>query len=101
MKPIGKLNCWKEPFRALLVTSSISFLCLMIAKLDVVAPFTAMFFLNLYAYINLACAVSTLIGAPGWRPRYRGYHWTISLFGFFLAYFIMFQPFLLTYRLKG
>ena len=93
LAPMACKNCWNEPFIALLFTTAIAFVCLMIAVLDIVAPLVAMFFLQLYAYVNLACAVMTLIGAPGWRPRFKLYHWSLSLLGFFLSYFIMFSTY--------
>lgn len=33
------------------------------------------FFLMCYMFVNLACAVQTLLRTPNWRPRFRYYHW--------------------------
>jgi len=26
-------------------------------------------------FVNLACAVQTLLRTPNWRPRFKFYHW--------------------------
>lgn len=28
-----------------------------------------------YLFVNLACAVQTLLRTPNWRPRFKYYHW--------------------------
>lgn len=33
------------------------------------------FFLMCYLFVNLACAVQTLLRTPNWRPRFKYYHW--------------------------
>lgn len=35
------------------------------------------FFLMCYMFVNLACAVQTLLRTPNWRPRFRYYHWWV------------------------
>ena len=42
------------------------------------------FFLMCYGFVNLACALQTLLKAPSWRPRFKYYHWTLSLLGVIL-----------------
>lgn len=37
------------------------------------------FFLMCYMFVNLACAVQTLLRTPNWRPRFRYYHWWVSV----------------------
>lgn len=39
------------------------------------APRVPRFFLMCYMFVNLACAVQTLLRTPNWRPRFRYYHW--------------------------
>lgn len=44
----------------------------------VVSSFTTFcfrFFLMCYMFVNLACAVQTLLRTPNWRPRFKFYHW--------------------------
>ncbi|RXM27592.1 Solute carrier family 12 member 6 [Acipenser ruthenus] len=68
----GKAN--GEPTWALLLTALIAELGILIASLDLVAPILSMFFLMCYLFVNLACAVQTLLRTPNWRPRFTYYH---------------------------
>ena len=43
-----------------------------------------------YGLVNFACALQTLLKAPSWRPRYKFYHWSLSLLGVVLCLSIMF-----------
>lgn len=79
-----------EPARALLVTACISELGILIASLDYIAPIITMFFLMCYGFVNLACALQTLLRTPNWRPRFRFYHWTLSFLGLTLCIAVMF-----------
>ncbi|KAI0215201.1 Solute carrier family 12 member 6 [Lamellibrachia satsuma] len=79
-----------EPMRALLLTATISEIGVLIASLDYIAPIITMFFLMCYGFVNLACALQTLLKTPSWRPRFRFYHWTLSLFGVSLCLALMF-----------
>ncbi|XP_074646904.1 solute carrier family 12 member 4-like isoform X2 [Tubulanus polymorphus] len=79
-----------EPVRALLMTACITELGILIASLDYVAPIITMFFLMCYGFVNLACALQTLLKTPNWRPRFRFYHWTLSLLGLLLCIALMF-----------
>ncbi|XP_037984007.1 solute carrier family 12 member 7-like isoform X6 [Motacilla alba alba] len=69
----GKAN--GEPTWALLLTVGICEIGILIASLDSVAPILSMFFLMCYMFVNLACAVQTLLRTPNWRPRFKYYHW--------------------------
>ncbi|MGH0135854.1 UNVERIFIED_CONTAM: hypothetical protein FKN15_023392, partial [Acipenser sinensis] len=68
----GKAN--GEPTWALLLTAGICEIGILIASLDLVAPILSMFFLMCYMFVNLACAVQTLLCTPNWRPRFKFYH---------------------------
>uniref|UniRef100_X1Z3Q1 Amino acid permease/ SLC12A domain-containing protein n=1 Tax=Capitella teleta TaxID=283909 RepID=X1Z3Q1_CAPTE len=70
-----------EPLRALVLTALIAEGGILIASLDYVAPVIDVFFLMCYGFVNLACAIQTLMKAPSWRPRFKYYHWTLSLLG--------------------
>lgn len=37
------------------------------------------FFLMCYLFVNLACAVQTLLRTPNWRPRFKYYHWWVKV----------------------
>ncbi|XP_072307345.1 solute carrier family 12 member 7 isoform X3 [Eucyclogobius newberryi] len=84
----GKAN--GEPTWALLLTGAICEIGILIASLDSVAPILSMFFLMCYLFVNLACAVQTLLRTPNWRPRFKYYHWTLSFLGMSLCLAIMF-----------
>uniref|UniRef100_A0A6Q2XP29 Solute carrier family 12 member 7a n=1 Tax=Esox lucius TaxID=8010 RepID=A0A6Q2XP29_ESOLU len=84
----GKAN--GEPTWALLMTAGICEIGILIASLDEVAPILSMFFLMCYLFVNLACAVQTLLGTPNWRPRFKFYHWTLSFLGMSLCLSLMF-----------
>uniref|UniRef100_A0A2I3HK50 Solute carrier family 12 member 4 n=1 Tax=Nomascus leucogenys TaxID=61853 RepID=A0A2I3HK50_NOMLE len=84
----GKVN--GEPTWALLLTALIAELGILIASLDMVAPILSMFFLMCYLFVNLACAVQTLLRTPNWRPRFKYYHWALSFLGMSLCLALMF-----------
>lgn len=84
----GKAN--GEPTWALLLTAGICEIGILIASLDNVAPILSMFFLMCYMFVNLACAVQTLLRTPNWRPRFKYYHWTLSFLGMSLCLALMF-----------
>ncbi|XP_030635305.1 solute carrier family 12 member 6 [Chanos chanos] len=84
----GKVN--GEPTWALLLTAVIAELGILIASLDLVAPILSMFFLMCYLFVNLACAVQTLLRTPNWRPRFSYYHWTLSFLGMIICLALMF-----------
>ncbi|XP_075693023.1 solute carrier family 12 member 4 [Rhinoderma darwinii] len=84
----GKAN--GEPTWALLLTAIIAELGILIASLDMVAPILSMFFLMCYLFVNLACAVQTLLRTPNWRPRFKYYHWALSFLGMSICLALMF-----------
>ncbi|XP_048461945.1 solute carrier family 12 member 4 [Rhincodon typus] len=84
----GKAN--GEPTWALLLTAVIAELGILIASLDMVAPILSMFFLMCYLFVNLACAVQTLLRTPNWRPRFKYYHWALSFLGMSMCIALMF-----------
>ncbi|CAJ1071471.1 solute carrier family 12 member 7-like [Xyrichtys novacula] len=84
----GKAN--GEPTWALLLTVGICEIGILIGSLDAVAPILSMFFLMCYLFVNLACAVQTLLRTPNWRPRFKFYHWTLSFLGMSLCLSLMF-----------
>ncbi|CAM4593085.1 unnamed protein product [Leuciscus chuanchicus] len=79
-----------EPTWALLLTAAICEIGILIASLDDVAPILSMFFLMCYLFVNLACAVQTLLRTPNWRPRFKFYHWSLSFLGMSLSLSLMF-----------
>lgn len=71
---------WKELAPGFALTLVIALGAVAIGDLNRVAPFITMFFLTVYAVVNLAAALETLSGDPSWRPRLR-VHWSINLLG--------------------
>ena len=37
-----------------------------------------MFFLMCYGFVNLACALQSLLKTPMWRPQFKYYHWWVG-----------------------
>ena len=72
----------RQPRRSLWITwLLVSFLSLS-GNLDHISPLTTMFFLLMYAGINLSCFLLGVIKSPGFRPTFKRFHWSVSLFGF-------------------
>ncbi|XP_069797206.1 solute carrier family 12 member 6-like isoform X2 [Narcine bancroftii] len=90
LRIFGKEKVNGEPTWALLLTVVIAELGILIASLDMVAPILSMFFLMCYLFVNLACALQTLLRTPNWRPRFRYYHWSLSFLGMSLCLALMF-----------
>merc|ERR1712088_2457 len=91
INPMGVLSSRNEPTRALLLTVAICQVAILIGNVDALAPLLSMFFLMCYGFVNLACALQTLLRTPMWRPRFRYYHWSLSLIGVILCLAIMFM----------
>lgn len=82
---------WRgEPVRGLIVTYMIAEIGILIAFLDYVAPIVTMFFLMCYGFINFAVTLQSLLDTPHWRPSFKFYHWTLTMFGTALCLVTMF-----------
>eukprot|EP00731_Ephydatia_muelleri_P026279 Em0018g379a len=90
LKIFGTVGFRGEPTFALFLTMALAELGVLIASVDHVAPIITMFFLIKYLIVNLACALQSLLKAPNWRPRFRFYHWSVSIFGALLCLVLMF-----------
>ncbi|MBV94955.1 Solute carrier family 12 member 6, partial [Eschrichtius robustus] len=90
LRVFGHSKANGEPTWALLLTAVIAELGILIASLDLVAPILSMFFLMCYLFVNLACALQTLLRTPNWRPRFRYYHWALSFMGMSICLALMF-----------
>ncbi|ESN99040.1 hypothetical protein HELRODRAFT_66482, partial [Helobdella robusta] len=79
-----------EPVRALILTGLIAEVGILIANIDnFISPVISEFFLMCYGFVNMACAVQTILRTPNWRPRFRFYHWSLSLLGVLLCMTLM------------
>ncbi|GIX77043.1 solute carrier family 12 member 7 [Caerostris extrusa] len=83
-------NSRNEPTKALFLTLTICELGILIGNLDHIAPILTMCFLMCYMFVNLACTLQSLLKTPSWRPRFRCYHWSMSLLGVLLCLSVMF-----------
>lgn len=84
------VNSRNEPVNAILISLLIAEFAILIGNLDFIAPVLTMFFLMCYMFINLACTVQSLLKTPSWRPRFKYFHWSISLMGIILCLLVMF-----------
>lgn len=91
LRPMAASSSRGEPVRALLLTALISEIGILIGNLDQITPIITMFFLMCYGFVNLACALQTLLRTPNWRPRFRYYHWALSFLGLSLCITVMFM----------
>ena len=78
-----------EPRLALILTLVITLMVIALAgggdtmtAFDSIATVVTMFFLCTYGMINLAAFVESFGGNPSFRPRFRFFHWGMSLLGF-------------------
>jgi len=71
-----------EPTRAVWLTWLLASLATLAGNLDHITPLITMFFLLMYAGINLSCFFLGLLKSPGFRPTFRYFHWFQSLVGF-------------------
>lgn len=91
LSPFAVSSSRGEPTRALVLTLCICQLGVLLGNVDILAPLLAMFFLMCYGFVNLACALQTLLRTPNWRPRFKYYHWILSSIGVVLCVAIMFM----------
>ncbi len=79
-----------EPFNASLVTCVIGFLFVSLGDIDVVARVIAMFFMVTYGAICMVSFFEHFAADPSYRPTFKS-HWSVSLFGGLLCFWLMFQ----------
>ncbi|CAJ0586816.1 unnamed protein product, partial [Mesorhabditis spiculigera] len=90
LRPFARVTKNNEPFLGLLFTAFIAELAILLGAVDAIAEVLDFFFLMCYAFVNLICFMHSILKAPNWRPRFKYYHWSLSLLGAFLCFFIMF-----------
>uniref|UniRef100_A0A8R1DN24 Uncharacterized protein n=1 Tax=Caenorhabditis japonica TaxID=281687 RepID=A0A8R1DN24_CAEJA len=91
LSPFKKVTANNEPFLGLILTTIIAELAILMGGMDTIAAVVDFFFLMCYAFVNIICTLHSLLGAPNWRPRFKYYHWFLSLLGAVLCFFIMFS----------
>ncbi|GMS86665.1 hypothetical protein PENTCL1PPCAC_8840, partial [Pristionchus entomophagus] len=90
LAPFARVTKSNEPFLGLLFTAFIAECAILLGEVDAIAEVLDFFFLMCYASVNLICFLHSILKAPNWRPRFKYYHWSLSLVGAFLCFFIMF-----------
>ncbi|KAI3410084.1 hypothetical protein GPALN_006446 [Globodera pallida] len=90
LRPFAKVTKKNEPFYGLLLTTLIAEFGILIGAMDNIAAVLDFFFLMCYAFVNIICALHSLLASPNWRPHYHYYHWSLSVLGALLCFFIMF-----------
>ncbi|KAL0279315.1 UNVERIFIED_CONTAM: hypothetical protein PYX00_000904 [Menopon gallinae] len=91
LAPFSVSSSRGEPTRALILTVCLCQSGILLGNVDYLAPLLSMFFLMCYGFVNLACAVQTLLRTPNWRPRFKYYHWSLSFTGLSLCIAVMFM----------
>ena len=70
------------PIRALWLSALLVALPTLGGNLDHVSPYTTIFYLLMYAGINIATCISGYVRPPGFRPTFKYFHWSVSFVGF-------------------
>jgi amino acid transporter len=70
-----------NPRRGVLLSAAIAYLTIGLGNLNVIAPVVSMFFLISYGLLNYATYFEARSGSPSFRPRFRWYHYRVSLVG--------------------
>ncbi|GMI01166.1 hypothetical protein TrST_g824 [Triparma strigata] len=81
LRPFAPANPSDEPSRALWLTWFIASLPVLAGNLDFITPIITLFFLLMYAGVNFSCFILSILKAPGFRPSFKYFHWSTSLFG--------------------
>ena len=79
-----------EPRLAYILAFAIALGCILIGKLNAIAPIISNFFLASYTLINYSCFSASLAKSPGWRPAFKYYNMWLSLLGAIVCCAIMF-----------
>jgi potassium/chloride transporter 9 len=79
-----------EPHRAVFASYLIVQIMILYSNLNLFAQLVTMFFLMSYCLTNLACLALAVSNASNFRPTFRYFHWTLSLFGTIVCLAVMF-----------
>jgi len=80
----------REPFNASCTTVIIAFIFVMMGDVNAVAQIISMFFLITYGTLCLISFLNHFGSPPSYRPRFKS-KWYLSLGGFLLSVWVMFQ----------
>ncbi|KAJ2002293.1 hypothetical protein GGI04_003400 [Coemansia thaxteri] len=80
LKPFKRLNRSDNPTRAIIITYVLSQLAFFMGDTNAVAPYTTMFNLIMFGFVNLACLVLKLAASVNFRPTFHYFKaWTAFL----------------------
>lgn len=71
-----------QPLKALWFTALLVAIPTLGGNLDHVSPYATIFYLLMYAGLNVATCISGYVKPPGFRPTFRYFHWSVSFVGF-------------------
>jgi amino acid transporter len=86
-KGVGKTN---EPRNASILVVIIATVFVLLGDVDIVAQIISMFFMVTYGSLNLISFLNHFGADPSYRPRFKS-RWYLSLLGFVLSFWMMFQ----------
>jgi solute carrier family 12 (potassium/chloride transporter), member 4/6 len=75
LRKFQKIDKRGEPILAILLTLAICECGILIAVIENITALITQFFLMCYLGVNTACALQSIMKAPGWRPSFRYFHW--------------------------
>lgn len=79
-----------EPYNATLITAALALATVGLGNIDLVARIISMFFMATYGALCLISFLEHFAARPSYRPSFRS-KWYISLVGFVMCVFLMFQ----------
>ncbi len=79
-----------EPKRGYFLTFVVACGCVLIGRLDAIAPLISNFFMISYALTNYAVFAASMSETPGWRPSFQYYNKYVSAAGAVLCIVVMF-----------
>jgi len=79
-----------EPKRGYFLTFVVACGCVLIGRLDAIAPLISNFFMISYAVTNYAVFAASMSETPGWRPSFQYYNKYVSAAGAVLCIVVMF-----------
>eukprot|EP00510_Aplanochytrium_minuta_P002942 CAMPEP_0184007866 /NCGR_PEP_ID=MMETSP0954-20121128/1610_1 /TAXON_ID=627963 /ORGANISM="Aplanochytrium sp, Strain PBS07" /LENGTH=1067 /DNA_ID=CAMNT_0026286821 /DNA_START=619 /DNA_END=3822 /DNA_ORIENTATION=+ len=79
-----------EPKRAIVFTTCIASVFCLAGNVNYITPIITMFFLAMYGTINVSCFISGYLKSPGFRPKWKYFHWSTALIGASMCLVLMF-----------
>ena len=70
-----------NPYLCVAFTAFLIQLVLFVNNVNDIAPMVSIFFLMVYFFINVACALLDIASAPNFRPSFKYFSWHVSVVG--------------------